>query len=147
MNLTATVSTLAGVAINTGTETFTVLSGTEAIGQTTAPANVSNGQVTAQYTLPAGTAAGQYFIEANYSGSTSYLPSTDALHYLTVNPAATNTTDGTASTGFSAVQDQTLTLNAQVASTGGTMNEGIVTFTDPERGQPGWKLGDRECHR
>ncbi len=136
LNLTATVSTTAGVAINTGTETFTVLSGTQAIGQTTAPANVSNGQVTTQYTLPAGTAAGQYFIEANYSGSTSYLPSTDALHYLTVNPAATNTTVGTVSTGFSAAQDQTLTLNAQVASTGGTVSEGIVTFTILRGGNP-----------
>ena len=101
LNLTATVSTTAGVAINTGTETFTVLSGTQAIGQTTTPANVSNGQVDAQYAEPAGRNRGlaMYFIEATYSGSTSYLPSTDALHYLTVNPAATNTTDGTVSTG------------------------------------------------
>jgi hypothetical protein len=63
------VSTTAGVAINEGTETFTIFNGTQIIGQTTAPANVSNGAVTATYTLPAGTAPGQYIIEASYSGS------------------------------------------------------------------------------
>ena len=41
-----------GVPINEGTETFTICNGTQLIGQTTAPANVSNGDVSATYTLP-----------------------------------------------------------------------------------------------
>ena len=115
--ITATVSTLAGVAINEGFETFTVLDGTEVIGQTTAPLPVSNGTVTASYTLPAGTPAGQYFIQAVYSGSLQYRPSSDSLHYLTINPAVTNTTVGSTSTTYSGVTDQTLPLSAQVGST------------------------------
>src|SRR5262249_14377986 len=43
INPSATVSTTAGAAIDGGTETFTILNGTQVIGQTTAPANVSNG--------------------------------------------------------------------------------------------------------
>ena len=62
------MTTTAGVPINEGTETFTILNGTQAIGQTTAPVNVSNGNVSAQYTLPGNTPAGQYIIEASYSG-------------------------------------------------------------------------------
>ena len=52
ISLSATVSTTGGVAINEGTDTFTILYGNEVIGQTTAPANVSEGAVTAVYTLP-----------------------------------------------------------------------------------------------
>ena len=136
LSLTATVNTLAGVAINEGTETFTILDGTTVIGQTTAPQPVSNGSVTADYTLPAGTPAGQYFIQAIYSGSLQFKPSSDSLHYLTINAATTNTTVGSASITFSSVSDQTLNFSAQVASTAGTINEGSITFTILSGGNP-----------
>jgi hypothetical protein len=136
INLSATVSTTAGVAINEGTETFTILNGTQVIGQTTAPANVSNGAVTATYTLPAGTAPGQYIIEASYSGSSNYLPATDFGHLLTVNPAATITTTTNASATFNSASNQSINLSAQVNSAAGPVNEGIVTFTVYSGGNP-----------
>ena len=92
VNLSATVTTTAGLAINEGTEAFSIWNGTQQIGQTTISQPVSNGNVAATFTLPGTTPAGQYIIEADYSGSPNYLPSTDILHFLTVNPAATNTT-------------------------------------------------------
>ena len=137
VNLSATVSTSpAGVAINEGTEIFTILNGTQVIGQTTAPANVSNGAVTAVYTLPANTPAGQYIIEASYSGTGNYLPSTDILHFLTVSPAPTTTTTVNRSATFSGVSDQSVALSAQVSSSAGAINEGIVTFTIKNGGTP-----------
>ncbi len=141
VSLTATVSTSpAGVAISGGTETFTILNGTQVIGQTTTPAQVSNGSATAQYTLPGNTPAGQYIIEASYSGysgsSESYLPATDISHFLTVSPAGTTTTVKNASATFSATSNQSIPLSAQVSSTAGTINEGIVTFTILSGGNP-----------
>ena len=65
-----------------------------------------------------------------------YLPSTDALHYLTITPAVTNTTIGSASATFSGVSDQTVNLSAQVGSTAGTINEGSITFTIRSGGNP-----------
>ena len=67
----------AGVAINEGTETFTILNGTQTSARPRPPAGgkrIGHGQLYA----PAGTPAGQYIIEANYSGSDNYLPSTDS---------------------------------------------------------------------
>ena len=88
VTLSATVTDSAGIVVNQGTETFTILDGTQVIGQTTTPEQVVNGAVSAMYTLPGGTLPGQYVIEASYSGSGSdYLPSTDTSHFLTVNPA------------------------------------------------------------
>ncbi len=88
VNLSATVTTSAGLAINEGTETFSIWNGTQQVGQTTAPQPVSNGNVSATFTLPGNTPVGQYIIEADYSGSSQYLPSIDTSHFLTVNPAA-----------------------------------------------------------
>ena len=64
------------------------------------------------------------------------MPSTDALHYLTVNPTATDTSDNSVSTTFNTAMDQTLTFNATLGSKGGTINEGIVTFTILRGGNP-----------
>ena len=84
----ANVTDSAGIVVNEGTETFTILNGTQIIGQTTTPEQVVNGTVSATYTLPGGTRPGQYIIEANYSGSGSnYLPSADTSHFLTINAA------------------------------------------------------------
>jgi hypothetical protein len=129
VTLTANVTDSAGTTINEGAETFTILSGTEVIGQTTAPASVTNGSATAQYVLPGNTPAGQYIIEANYSGSTNYLPAADTAHLLTVSSAGTTTSTVSNSTTFSAVTDQTLSLSAQVGSGAGQVDEGIVTFS------------------
>jgi hypothetical protein len=118
------------VAINEGTVTFTILQGTQIIGQATAPANVSNGAVSAAYTLPGGKPTGQYIIEASYSDSSgSYVSSIDTKHFLTITPAATTTTTVGASATFSATSSQSIALSAQVTSGAGPINEGIVTFT------------------
>src|SRR5262249_33687280 len=73
--------------------------------------------------------AGQYIIEASYSGTANYLPSTDTSHFLTVKPAGTTTTTGKGSATFSGTANQTVSLSAQASSTAGTINEGTVTFT------------------
>ncbi len=114
--LSATVFTTAGIPIDGGTETFTILNGTTVIGQTTVPTVVSNGNVMdVLYNLPT-TPAGQYIIEASYSGTTSYLPATDTLHFLTVLPAGTTTTTVSAAATYSAISDQTLALSARSAA-------------------------------
>ncbi len=136
INLSATVTTTGGVPIDEGTETFTLWYGTTLIGQATAAANVSHGNVSATYTIPAGTPAGQYIIEADYLGSSKYLPSVDRNHFLTINPAATVTTTTNAAATFSGVSDQTIALSAHVSSTAGAVDEGIVTFTVFSGGNP-----------
>ncbi len=89
VTLTAAVSTTGGIPISGGTETFTILnSSNQQVGQTTAPANVSNGSVSSVYTLPGGTAVGQYTIEASFSGGGGYPASTDTSQLLTITPAA-----------------------------------------------------------
>jgi hypothetical protein len=130
INLMATVDTTAGAAINEGTVTFTILQGSQVIGQTTAPANVSNGAVTAAYTLPGGTPTGQYTIEATYSDSSgNYVGSTDTTHFLTIAPASTTATTAGVSATFSVTSSQSIALSAQVSSGAGVINEGSVTFT------------------
>ncbi len=86
VNLSATVSTTSGIPINGGTETFTIMNGTQVIGQTTAAASVVNGSVTAPFTLPGGTPLGQYEIVASYSGTSNYPASTDTSQVLVVDP-------------------------------------------------------------
>ena len=86
-NLSATVSTTSGNPITGGTETFTILSGGQVIGDPTAAEPVANGSVTASYTLPGGTAIGTYTIEADYSGYGVYPASTDTSQTLTVSKA------------------------------------------------------------
>ena len=136
-NLTATVDDVSGNTINEGQVTFTVLDGTQVIGNTTTAANVSNGAAQAQYTLPHNTRDGLYTIQANYTDpQLNYLPSTDTLHYLTVNTAATKTSSALASATFSAMADQSVPVSAQVASTAGTINEGFVTFNILRGGTP-----------
>ena len=86
VNLSATVSTTGGIPINEGTETFTIMNGTQVIGQTTAAASVVNGSVTASYTLPGGTPVGKYEIVASCSGTSNYPASTDTSQVLLVYP-------------------------------------------------------------
>jgi hypothetical protein len=89
VTLSATVSDSEAVPVNEGTETFTILNGSQVIGSTTTPVPVVNGSASASYTLPGGTRPGQYTIEAEYSGSGGdFLPSADSSHSLTVTAAA-----------------------------------------------------------
>jgi len=69
--------------------TFTILNGTQVIGQVTTAVPVSNDSATAVYTLPGNTPVGQYVIDASYSGTDLYLSSTDTSQFLSVTPAAT----------------------------------------------------------
>ena len=85
--LSATVISAAGAASG-GTETFTILSGTTAVGNPVT-VNVSAGAASAVYVLPAGTAAGTYIIQAVYSGTPDLAGSTDTGHSLTVSVPAT----------------------------------------------------------
>ena len=135
-NLTASVTTTAGLVISEGTETFSIFNGTTQIGQTTSAVQVENGSATASYTLPAGTPTGLYTIAAYYSGSDNYLPSTDIDHFLTVSPGSTTTTVSNASATYSDTSDQSIPLSAQVSSAAGTVNEGTVTFTILSGGNP-----------
>ena len=135
-NLTATVTTTAGLVISEGTETFAIFNGTTQIGQTTSSVQVENGSATASYTLPAGTPAGLYTIEANYSGSVNYLPATDTGHFLTVSARGCRHHGGNASATFNAATNQSISLSAQVSSSAGTINEGMVTFTILSGGNP-----------
>jgi hypothetical protein len=80
--LSATVTSPA-VPVNEGSVTFTVLSGSTAIG-TPVTANVVNGAASANYTLPAGLADGIYTIQAAYGGTDHFAASTDSSQDLLV---------------------------------------------------------------
>ena len=71
--------------VDEGTETFSILSGTTAIGSAVT-VNVGNGTASASYVLPAGTSTGTYTIRAVDNGTADFPGSTDTSHSLTVNP-------------------------------------------------------------
>ena len=130
-----------GNPVTGGTVTFTILNGSKIIGTPTTPQTVTQGSASAKYELPPGTPPGTYIIQASYSGyyteSSSFLPSTDTSHFLTINPAPTSVALlSTPSPTFSAVSDQTVDLSANVTSPGGTVDEGMVTFTIFPNGDP-----------
>ncbi len=85
VSLSAAVTSSAG-AVNVGTETFTILSGSTPVGNPVT-VNVSSGAASASYTLPAGTAPATDTIEAVYSGTANLVGSTDTSHSLTINAA------------------------------------------------------------
>ena len=143
IQLTATVTTSpTSEVIDAGTITFTVFYGTEQIGSSTTPKEVSNGSASATYTLPPDEPVGDYTIDAYYSGyyssssNVSYLPASDTSHYLTVTPASTSTSVTSAAATFNAASDQSIPLTATVSSAGGTIGEGQVTFTVLQNGTP-----------
>ena len=124
--LSSTVSSAAGT-INEGTETFTILQNTTAIGSPVT-VNVVVGAASANYTLPGGTQAGSYTIKAVYNGTVNYATSTDTTHVLTINGVAASTAAASAAANFSATT-QNVGLIATVSSSVGTVNEGTETFT------------------
>jgi hypothetical protein len=130
VTFTALVTSGAGGAVNEGTVTFTA-------GSQTATGTVSNGTATATLNLPAGLAAGGYPITASYADATN---ANNTVNFgssaaavagtLTVNSAATQTAVSSVSATFAPGGTQQVNLSATVTSgTGGTVNEGNVTFT------------------
>jgi hypothetical protein len=131
VTLSATVDSSTGGPVNEGIVTFTV-------GTLTATANVSAGKATTTLTIPAGFAAGSYTLNASYAdnsnanGVVNYSAKTATNSgTLTVNTAATTTTlTSTAVSTYNSTTAQMVSLSATVNSgTGGTVNEGNVTFT------------------
>jgi hypothetical protein len=99
VTLNATI-TAAGTTINTGTVTFTVLSGGVPLGSPVTSGTVTNGNASATYTLPAGTLVNSYTILAAYSGATGLANSSDLTHAVTV--SASGLTFDASSTNFTA---------------------------------------------
>jgi hypothetical protein len=125
-SFSATVTSSAGT-VNEGTVTFTIFDNLgNFIG--TASSAVSNGAASVNALLPGGTPAGTYFIEADYSDSSgNFASNSDDNQTLTISAADTTTTASNVTTIFSQGA-QSVTLNATVTSSGGTVNEGSVTF-------------------
>jgi hypothetical protein len=128
VTLTANVKSTAGT-VNEGTVTFTILDGTTVIGTAISPSVVA-GTASGTYMVPAGTAFGTYTIKAVYSGTGNFTTSTDMSQSLAVNSSGAPTTVSAveASASFGTA-DQKVTLNINITSTAGQVNEGTVTFT------------------
>jgi hypothetical protein len=125
--LSATVTSLGGT-VSQGTETFTILNGSTAVGSPVT-ASVSAGAANTNYTLPAGSPGGSYIIQAVYNGTPAFSGSSDNTHHLVVSAAATTTVSTNASTVFNEAASQTVSLSATVTSAAGTVNEGTETFS------------------
>ncbi len=119
--------TSSGGTINEGNITFTVKNGATVIGAATTSATVVNGAASVLYALPAGLPIGAYTILAAYANGTNYATSSDTTHSLSIGQTATITTAQSATTSYSA-SAQSVTLNATVTSSSGTINEGNITF-------------------
>ena len=130
VQLTANVTSPAG-AVNEGSVTFQVLSGTTVIGSATS-ATVAAGVATVAYALPGGLATGSTFsIQANYGGSADYLASANSasstsgtLTIVKATPAVTATTD----LGSFNPQTETIVAHATVLNGGTNVNEGTLSF-------------------
>ena len=120
--LSATVTSAAGV-VNEGTETFTILQGTNTIG-TPVTVNVAAGAATADYPLPASLAAGNYVIKAVYTGAGNFATSTDSGHSLTV--GSPGQIQFSAASFSASESDSTATIT--ITRTGGSAGAASVTF-------------------
>jgi hypothetical protein len=126
--LSATV-TSAGGTVNAGTVTFTVRDASNAvIGSPLSSVSVVAGAANGAFTLPGGTNAQTLTITAVYEGSTNFATSSDATHTLIVGTAATATAAANAAATYNAAA-QIIPLSANVASPGGPVSGGTVTFT------------------
>jgi hypothetical protein len=128
VTLQANVTSL-GNPVAEGAVTFTVGN----LAPVTGTVNAS-GQASATLAVPAGFAPGNYSYSASYAdtnnayGIPNYLP-TSAQSVFTINPAPTAVAVAQATAGYNPSVSQNETLSANVTSTGGTVNEGSVTFT------------------
>jgi len=125
--LSAAIASADGI-VNGGTVTFTVRDAGSAVIGAPASATVSAGSATASYVLPAGTVPQTLTITAAFGGTTNFSLSSDAAHTLVVAPATSSTSPAPVSVVFSA-SAQAIPLSATVASAGGTVGSGTVTFT------------------
>ena len=123
--LSATVSSTAGT-INEGIVTFTIYNGGTIVGSPVIE-NVANDAAAGNYTLLAGTPGGSYTIQAVYTDPVDFTTSTNT-NTLTVSAAPTTITPSNATTTYNATTGEGITLSANVSSSGGTPNEGSVTF-------------------
>ncbi|MFO0805191.1 MAG: CARDB domain-containing protein [Gemmataceae bacterium] len=125
LNLTATVS--AAITVNEGTVAFTITNAAHAV-IATQTVNVNKGTAaTTNLSLPAALPS-VFTIAAAYSDSTGNFSGSNYASTLTIGSVNTTTAAQNQSAPFSAVQ-QTVSVNATVTSSAGTINEGTVTFT------------------
>jgi hypothetical protein len=122
VTLNASVTSTAG-AVNGGTVAFTVTG----VGTSTS-GTVTNGAASATVSIPAGQAPGSYAINAVYSGNGTFNGSSDGSKSLVISPPLTTTTTAASASATFNPSAQTVTLNASVTSTAGTVNGGTVAF-------------------
>lgn len=131
VTLTATVTSSSGT-VNEGSVTFTLFDSNGNTVGTSTTGSVTNGSASVSFALPAGTAVGTYSINASYTDSAgSFASSSDNTHSLSV--ATANSTQLSLTSGSitpSALSGTAqVTLTAQVSNAGGTVNEGVLSFT------------------
>jgi hypothetical protein len=135
VTLQATVSAVnSSFPVNEGTVTFEVFNGATEVGGPVVSGTVTNGQASASFAIPTLTARGNYTIKAvyadasgsNFTGSQSDPGNNGTLAVSSIY-SSTTTTAANASAPFSSAS-QSVTLSATVASDGGTVNAGTVTF-------------------
>jgi hypothetical protein len=123
--LTATLTSSIS-PVNEGTVTFTVFKGGTQEAQGSGP--VGGGSALASVTLPAGLAPGSYTIQVSYSDQGGiYSDGGDVSSTLTVTPPATQTKAKNATVSFSS-SPQLVTVSANVTSSFGVVNDGMVKF-------------------
>jgi hypothetical protein len=134
VTLTAKVTSTAGT-VKEGQVTFTVVDGGgHMVGTTSAVGTVIGsgpnvGTASANYTLPANLAVGTYTINVAYTDSTgNFVDGGDVSAPLTVGTAKATVAGATTTISFNP-KATTVSLSATVTSTGGTVNEGTVSFT------------------
>lgn len=126
VSLSAAVSASDGTVAD-GTVFFSI---SDAFGSNINPSasvsgNVSAGVATASYTIPAGLSPRTYYINAYYSGSNNFGPSS-GVSPLVMNGASVTVTPLAVTTNFTRAT-QTLTFSANLAG-GSTINTGTVNF-------------------
>jgi hypothetical protein len=124
----ATVSSPIGI-VNEGIVTFTILNKNDNQIGSQVTGSVSGGSASAVFLVPADTPAGTYTIQASYADTgTTYEPSSDSSHRLTIQPTASSVTAASVNTIFSE-SSPPVTFTATVTSPAGPVNEGTVTFS------------------
>ena len=130
VTLSATVTSGAGT-VNEGSVTFLLFDSNGNTVGSSVSGTVSNGTASASFVLPGGSAVGSYTIMADYSDSSgNFSASSDDTQSLIVNAAAPSWSLTTAQIvpDLSNMTAQ-VTLTAQVSSSAGSINEGVLSFT------------------
>jgi hypothetical protein len=131
VSVSATVTSTAGT-VNEGQVTFALFnSQNNPVGTVTPVGSVFNGDAVTGYTLPAGTPLGTYSVEATYTDptGTKYAASTSSvIGTVVVGAAATSTSPDSLNVAYSE-SAQNVTVQVNVTSPGGSVNEGDVAFS------------------